>query len=354
MFLIWLACLPLNGGGATDAHNLGRWLEKLAVRVIKTSPRQRRLVATGAIVITLLLAVMVSVGKPTWAVQIDGQTIGYTKDNKGVLSLAQTILDSEDNISAEPPCLELVRVKGKHGKPVPVSKLHETLANKLLCLTDAWVVQVDGEDLSILATETEANEVLEGVLKAFPGEAGSDVKENYIKEKAEITCKTVHVCDVTGVDEAIDFLIRGTNEERKYEVVAGDNLWTIARDHDMYVDDILAANPGISELLQIGQTISLVVPKPYVTVVSKEQKTVIEAIAFQTETIADNSLYTYERKVRSAGKQGSKLTTYALVRENGVIVEQVVVDEQIEAEPTTEVVLVGTKQPDIALWATRR
>ena len=135
--------------------------------------------------------------------------------------------------------------------------------------------------------------------------------------------------------------------KHEYEIRAGDSPWSIARVHDMYVADIEAANPGISENLQIGQKISLVVPKPYVHVDSREEKTVVEAIPFKIDTLKDNSLYTYERKVRTAGKYGSKKVTYDIIRENGQITEQTVIVEQIEQEPTTQVVAVGTKQPVI-------
>jgi murein DD-endopeptidase MepM/ murein hydrolase activator NlpD len=332
----------------TDAQKL-RWRpEKLAAIIKLLTPKQRGWkVAATATVITVLLLVLVvpPLIRPTWAVNVDGQTIGYTRDDKGVLDLAQSILEADGSSEESSTTLELVRVRGNQDKPTPATELEEALAKALLRLTEGWVLQVQGETLSALPTKEEAEAVVEKVQAAFPPEAGSEIKKVYIKEEINIVPQVVRLSTITKVDEAVDLLIRGTNEEREYEVVSGDSLWSIARVHDMYVDDIIAANPGITENLQIGQKISLVVPKPYVTVVSEEEKTVAEAIAFETETIKDSSLYTYDRKVRTAGKPGSKLTTYALVRENGLIVEQTAIGEQIEEKPTTQVVVVGTKQP---------
>jgi len=217
----------------------------------------------------------------------------------------------------------------------------------LLQLEEGWALEVDGQAVVTLATKEDAEAVLEKVLNYYPLEAGSELEDLYLIETVKPVARTAKRDSLLSVDDAVTYLVCGTTENREYEVRSGDSLWSIARAHDMYVDDIRAANPGITENLQIGQKISLVVPVPYVNVVSKENKTVEEDIPFRTDIVRDSSLYTYERRVRVAGKPGTKRVTYNIIKENGKIVEQTIVAEQIEQEPSTQIVAVGTKQPQI-------
>ncbi len=300
-----------------------------------------------AATVLLLLTLTVPFTGSTWAVSVDGKTVGYTRDQEDTLELARGILEADGTVEENVATVEMTPVQDRKVKLTPKEELKENLTQALLRLQEGWVVKINGMAIATLATKEAAETVVEKVKTSFPPEEGSEIKKVHIKEEVEIAPQVARAATISEVDETVALLIRGTNEEREYEIKAGDSLWSIARAHDMYVDDIIAANPGITENLQIDQKISLVVPKPYVTVVSREEKTVVEAIPFETQTVKDNSLYNYERKVRTAGKPGSKRTTYAMVRENGLIVEQTAINELIEEEPTTQVMAVGTKQPAV-------
>ena len=79
-----------------------------------------------------------------------------------------------------------------------------------------------------------------------------------------------------------------------------------------------AANPDLkTEVLRIGQELDLVVPKPYLTVQTKEKTTFTQSIPYPTRTLKDANLYIYERKVQKSGVAGSKEVTWEIVRENG-------------------------------------
>ncbi|NLG86781.1 MAG: peptidoglycan DD-metalloendopeptidase family protein [Firmicutes bacterium] len=321
-------------------------LGKLAAQAKCLPPRQRRSIV-AVVAVLVLAAVVLPFMRPIWVVQVDGQTIGYTRNKNGILKLANDILEADGTLEENATTLELIRAKGKNTKLTPRPELEDRLSRALLHLQDGWIIKINGTAVVTLSTEEEAETVLEKVKTSFPPETGSEVKELYIKEEIEIVPQIVRAHTISAVDEAVALLLRGTTKQQEYEVQSGDSLWSIARVHDMYVDDIKAANPGLTENLQIGQKISLVVPKPYVTVVSREEKTVAEAIPFKTETVKDSQLYTYERKVRTEGKFGSKKTTYVMVRENGCIVEQTAIKEVVDEEPTTQIVAVGTKQPAV-------
>lgn len=307
--------------------------------------RQRYSLAGAAIILVVVLFLFSN--RSAWEVSVDNETVGYTLDRDRAMQLAHSILEADGSLEESNAVLDFNRVKRAQVELSTYEELQTRLTCALLKLREGWAIEVNGQAVVTLASKEEAEAVVTEVLNYFPPEVGSELKEVYTTETVESLPCIARTTVFLPVDEAVAYLVRGTKETREYEIRAGDSLWSIARVHDMYVADIEAANPGISENLQIGQKISLVVPKPYVHVVSREEKTVVEAIPFKIDTLKDNSLYTYERKVRTAGKYGSKKVTYDIIRENGQITEQTVIVEQIEQEPTTQVVAVGTKQPVI-------
>lgn len=304
--------------------------------------------AAGGLALALMVALLVSAfTQKVWAVSVDGRVIGWTRDREATAAIVEEILRQD---GASPSAVERVqyeRISRRGVKPAAPEELRDDLARALLKLTEAWVIEVDGEPLVAVATEKDAQAVLTGLKESFPPAPDTVVKGVEIKEKVTVSARLVKVDKIRSVPDAVGYLLRGTDEARTYEVKSGDSLWSIARAHDLHVADLQQANPGVTERLQPGQKLSLIVPKPYITVVSREEKTVTEKIPFEVETVRDDKLYTYERKVRTPGQAGSKQVTYALVRENGQVKEQQVVRSTVEKEPVTQVVAVGTRKPAV-------
>ena len=248
----------------------------------------------------LLLILILPSSRSAWAVNVNERLL-VTLWIRMVYRSWPIVFLKRLTIKGDTALLQLSRVKRDGIELSTCEELEKKLTCALLKLQEGWAIHVDGQAVVHLATKEDADAVVEKLLHYFPPEVGSELKDIYIKESVEPVLCMVEASTFVSADEALSILIRGTKEEREYEIKAGDSLWSIARVHDMYVDDIKAANPGISENLQIGQKISLVVPKPYVTVVSHEEKTVAEAIPFEIKTVKDSDLYTYERKVRTAG-----------------------------------------------------
>lgn len=307
--------------------------------------RQRYTLAGAALLLVLLMLLLWQ--RTAWEVCLDNETIAYTLDRDQVQSLARGILAADGRLEESNANLSFHEVKRSGVELTTYEELKDRLTCALLQQQPGWSVQVGGRDIISLSSQEEAEAVLAQVLTYFPPEDGAQLKKARIKEKTHIAPCIARKTTFLSVAKAVAYLIRGTNETRDYKVKSGDSLWSIAVAHDMDVDDIKAANPGISENLQIDQELSLVVPTPYLNVVCEEEKTVLEPIPFETNTVRDHNLYTYERRVRVAGKQGSRRVTYNIVKENGEIVEKNIINEEIEQEPSTQIVAVGTKEPQI-------
>ena len=90
--------------------------------------------------------------------------------------------------------------------------------------------------------------------------------------------------------------------------------------------------------------------------VTVEQKTATHAIAFTTSEKKTDSLYKGETKTETKGVEGSKDITTEYTYTDGELTKEEIVSENVTKEPTTRVVLVGTKSrpaPKPAAQSTR-
>ncbi|BCV23935.1 M23 family metallopeptidase [Gelria sp. Kuro-4] len=322
---------------------------KLPAAVPGVRLRGRRRLAAGAALVLLLaaFATALPLTQKAWAVSVDGQVIGWTGDREATAAAVNEILARDGAGPGAAARVSYSPVPRYKVKLTPTEDMKEKLACSLLKLREAWQISVAGRPVVAVGSEEEARAVVTRVKAAFPPAPGAVLKKVALKEDVTFTPQLIKADQVRSVEEAAAYLLRGTDETRVYEVKAGDSLWSIARAHDLHVADLQQANPGVTERLQLGQKLNLVVPRPYVTVVTQEEKTVSEAIPFAVETVKDSSLYTYEKKVKTPGEAGSKKVTYALVRENGQVRQEQVVTAVVEKEPVTQVVAVGTREPAV-------
>lgn len=85
--------------------------------------------------------------------------------------------------------------------------------------------------------------------------------------------------------------------------------------------------------------------------VKKETEEVTEAIAFETEKKNDASLLKGKEQVVQEGKEGLLLKKKEKTYEDGVLVAEAVVSQEVQQESMNKVVSVGTKNPVVVLSA---
>jgi murein DD-endopeptidase MepM/ murein hydrolase activator NlpD len=151
--------------------------------------------------------------------------------------------------------------------------------------------------------------------------------------------------EIMKADKAVEFLLNGTLEEKKYKVQEGDVLGNIAQKHDLTSGKLLELNPGLNEdsLLQIDQEINVTVFKPLVQVTVEREQSAVETIAYEKEVVEDSSMNKGDIKVKQEGEDGEKAITYLTKEENGVQVNRTVKEEKVTKEPVKYVVIKGTK-----------
>lgn len=145
--------------------------------------------------------------------------------------------------------------------------------------------------------------------------------------------------------EAVEYLLKGTLEEKNYKVKQGDVLGQIANDHDMSLKQLLTLNPGLTEdsVLKIDQELNVTILQPLVEVIVDKEVFKKEAVPYSKEVVEDASMYKGDTKVKQEGRNGSKEVTYKISEKNGTVVNKVPLTETIIEEPISHVVIKGTK-----------
>ncbi len=207
---------------------------------------------------------------------------------------------------------------------------------------------VDDKPVGYVETESEAREILETLRTMYIDQDSTDFEVKF-KEEVKVIKDSLRIMDQERVftqEELLDYIIRGTTERRVHQVEKGENFWFIAENYGIPVDNLLRANPSVvPERLQIGQEISLIVPKPLITVVGVEEKIYSEKIAYEIEYEDSSDYYQGDFRIKISGAYGEMEIVAEVYKENGLEAYREIVSETVVKEPKTRVVYRGTKDP---------
>ena len=209
-------------------------------------------------------------------------------------------------------------------------------------------INVNGNSVGFFENENEANELIAGLKEMYKEE---EVKYTniYFKEEVEIEKSVKALVGWDGynkVEDSLKYIVKGTDEEKIHKVQKGENFWVIAKYYNVGVDDLIKANPNVvPERLQIGQEISLIVPKPLITVALAYDSEYVEGIPFDIQYEDNGSLYKGEFKTKKNGVQGERKVIAEVYKENGLEVGRIIKNEEVLSEPTVKVMYRGTKDP---------
>jgi len=128
-------------------------------------------------------------------------------------------------------------------------------------------------------------------------------------------------------------------------------VYTTARTVESALEDLHIAlgeldhvTPAAASSIGAGDEITIVRVK-------KETAEVTEPIAFETEKKNDASLLKGKEQVVQEGKEGVRVKKMEKVFEDGVLVSEAVVGEQVQSESVNKIVAIGTKNPVVVLSA---
>lgn len=310
-------------------------------------------VSIGAAVILCSFFVPRWFSPTCYQIAIDGKAVAFVEDSY----VAEEALDAVVALKSRQSGARLLPAGDVSITPVKLkdtktiynkTELTRILADKMAFTATGYAINVSGRDVVILASKEDAEAVLEGLKNMFVAaatkEPGVTLKEVRLSENVSIGEKKVEPTAITDVETAKRVLLRGTNRIRTYEVSRGDSLWSIASRSRMSVEDLRRANPEMKgDLLQIGQTLNLVVPEPFLTVQTVEEKVVDLSIPHPVRYVTDGDLWPWESVTRKKGKDGIKRVVYRITRENGIETGRETISSEIIEEPVEAVVAKGSR-----------
>jgi murein DD-endopeptidase MepM/ murein hydrolase activator NlpD len=277
-----------------------------------------------------------------YEVQVNGVKIGLTRDVQSVKEAVEKIREEEakkwgDVVFDQEISFKRVKISGE----VKGARQIEKDLKKILSFTcKAYAIEVDGKPVAFLKSQEQAFRVLENLKEVYD----RNVDEVYFKENVSVKEMYIPPSKLVSEKEALDILKSPSKEAVKYVVKENDSLWSIARENNMYIEELLKLNPGLTENLKPGQEIYLAKEKPLVTVVTKKEIVYNEEIPFDTKFTKDDKLFVNQSKVLVNGEKGLKEIRAVVISENGVEVKREVKEEKILKNPVSKIVAVGSKR----------
>jgi murein DD-endopeptidase MepM/ murein hydrolase activator NlpD len=197
------------------------------------------------------------------------------------------------------------------------------------------------------------DEVVDSLLGLYSGKAGIDssgaeVIEATIVEELQLEECAVSPDNLYSCDEIVTLLANNNSSasdiksEEHTEIPEQRSLLSSRyADDRLYLSNLLSHDEE-SELIVNNQTSDI--SEVVIRVRTVEALTVIEDIPFSIEYVDDNTKYVNQSEITSPGKDGKKEVVYHLVRENGLEIERIVIEEIILEEPETQIESIGRKE----------
>jgi len=286
-----------------------------------------------------------------YEVYFDGEYVGQIRDKSVVESVLEEIRwtiertsDSEIVVSNR---IDYVASHAEDEELTSRIQLKRGIESNIAYNVIAYGIQVDGEMIGILHCLGDAERLLEEIKEPYLELLEEDqILDLNFSEKVEIVQTEVSGFEVDDYNTLLAFLQKGTTEEKIHVVEQGESLWGIAHRHNLSVEELMEANKDKNpELIHPGDELSLIVPKPYISVQTIEVAVFEERIPFETEYEYVSWMYNDEFSTKSAGKNGIRQVEAYVVRENGIEISREVLSEEIIEEPVARVMYNGTQEP---------
>lgn len=293
---------------------------------------------------------------PGVLISINGTPIGVLKSEAVWYTILEEIKDDSiwfttDVVSRDSVSFETAQ--GREGDKAQPIMQPETFKKSLRAFLNSQIkgvsLVIEGEPVLSLGTRKEAETVLQEIIELYTpqGMEDDEIKDlrQTVSEGWDAVPGIISRVNILTQENAKKFLLKGTLEEKNYAVVRGDTIWSIAKKHNLTVDDVSKANPGLNpEKIYPADIINLIVPKPYIHVRADYTHVFVRQIPYRTEIIRDDDMYRTDYVVERAGVSGRERVTTRETMLNGQLTEQDIVFVANLSQPVACILRQGTKR----------
>jgi len=316
---------------------------------IKTDKKLQKLVA-AVLCSLIVLAVFVPIyNRSVLEVSVNGEVLGNVKDTIALEQIKAELEEKyKDALGVDVEFVQEIKAVPirAFGQEVEteedmLKKLESVLSYRL----KAVAINIADKEVALVKDKATAEEVLSEVKNHYINETPGELVKVEVAEQVKLVERYVYPNQVIDMEDAVELILKGGVETRQYEVVQGDSLWSISRKENIPLDDLIKANPQLKSEheLALGEILNLNEIKPLLNVKLVKKVTYEESIPYKTETIRDDSLWTWDQVIKQPGEKGSKEIAAEVTFKNGIKVEETVLGEKVIKEPVNRIVARGTK-----------
>jgi murein DD-endopeptidase MepM/ murein hydrolase activator NlpD len=293
---------------------------------------------------------------PAYKVSMGGTELGYVSDPAAAQAVVDQMLQDAArqygmDVSVKQE-LAFQEVSVAPGRLSLADDMVQAVRQSIQINANAYTLYADDTAIGILRSRQDADKLLNTIKAQYVNDA-SKFEGVAFQEEIRILFTPVPFDKVQDLNAVAAEIAKGRDTVEEYTIVEGDTLWSIARAHDMHINELTAMNSDIQDLdkLKLGQKLRLSYPKSPLNVVTTELAQYEQEITFQTETREDGSMYKNQTKVLQEGKAGLKKVEARIRKVNGVEQGREILSEQVVQEPVVKIVAKGTKT--VAAMASR-
>ncbi|MCD6350569.1 MAG: G5 domain-containing protein [Armatimonadetes bacterium] len=282
---------------------------------------------------------------PARAIVINGETVCYVRDEGAAEQVRRKLIEqAKGDLTGDASIEEKWEVV--RPKVVPVDEAVKQLQGRVHVQLEAVGIEVNGQIIAYLPTESEAKRVLDMVKQHYVPEGERLLEPPKFREKVRLVPATTRPEKVEhDLQKAVDKLL-AAGGERTYTVRAGDYPAAVAKRFGMSLKQLYALNPGIKGRdLKVGQKLRIVSKEPRLTVVTVREIKVRKEIPPPEEPVETDALLKGEKRVVREGEPGEKVLTLRAVFENDKRIKAQILEDRTIKKPVSRRVMVGTREP---------
>lgn len=310
----------------------------------------------------------ISYGVEAYEILVDGVSYAVIESQTAaetvLTDIAKAYLPNEGELTLEVATVEDQTSKDEEGSKEDITPHTETMTGQMdKQAEEASSLEVEKVEVEeALPQEEVTNKVSVGSIQVETYEEKlEDVNEQEGQKiqrtiegldfNEEVTVRNVYVEKeaILSAEDVKEALLNNRYETISYELKEGDNIWDIAVKHATTMERILELNPQIVDetKMQIGDTITVEVSKPILSISTVEKSTFKEVIPGEIQYVEFSDLYKNETKVYQEGHDGVKELTVEVSKINGVEVSRQTIAEKVLKEPKIKVIAYGTKEKPV-------
>lgn len=262
-----------------------------------------------------------------YVVSVGDREVGYVRDADEIEQFMARLTEQCSvlySMYVEPREAVSLQWEYRPGREADALAAKEALRQQVSLVTDAVMVLVEQVPVVPVASQDEVEMLIQFLSSAYVVEADNVVllEATLVEELIGEDC-SVAPEEIFSAEEAAALLMAGNIPSGRVLLSRGD--------------EVVAAEEDMNDESTIGGVLV-----PAIHVITVEEVTVNERIAFKTEYTFTNSLWTVQSKVLTPGRDGIKEVVYHVTRENGIESSRENVSEKVLEAPVTQVVQKGT------------